>query len=166
MEENKIIQVTEEMKPEIEWFEQASNVKTTDDLVKFIDHLMNDYDHDYGTVVHAVAACAIAAAWVADEKGGGITGFQAGFVMWDFVKHWMYRNNKTGMRIIDFDNMLYPQYENKFDKTISEDTWINLQIEAENKLKEKDKNFVAESVYNHWVSIVEGKVPFGYRVQS
>ena len=164
MEENKIIAVSEEMKPEVEWFKQAGKVKTTEDLVKFIDHVMTDYMHDYGTVVHAVAACAIAAAWVANEKSGGITGFQASFVMWDFIRQWLYTNNKTGMRIIDFDNMLYPQYESSFDKTISEDVWIDLQIEAEKKLKEEDKNFVAESVYNHWVSIVEGKVPFGYKV--
>ena len=131
----------------------------------FMDHVMNDYVHSYGTVCHAVAACGIAAAYAAnkmDGARGGLTGFQASFVMWDFIRQWQYSYNKCGLRIVDYDNMLYPQYEDKFQKTITKDVWESLQREAKKSLENSD--YAAERVVRHWQSIVNGKVPFGYRV--
>jgi len=157
------IEVTEQMRPEKGWFEQAEK-QTLKTLPDFVSHVMSDYSHDYGTVCHAVAACALAAAWAANkEPNGGITGFQAGFVMWDFIKQWSFPYNKTGLRIVDFDNMLYPQYEYKFNKTISKDLWEKLQDEAKNLLAEKG-DFVHPTVSEHWKSIVAGVIPFGYSI--
>jgi len=157
--------INEEMHIEKQWFEEAGK-QTPDTLMGFINHVMNDYIHDYGTLCHAIAACAVAAAWAANEcKGarGGITGFQAGFVMWDFIRHWTHRNNKCGMKLIDYDNMLYPQYEERFDKTIPKDVWELLQKQAAEKLEVKG-GYCADSVASHWRNIVNGHVPFNYRV--
>ncbi len=155
--------ITEEMHLEKEWFDQASK-QTLKTLPDYVNHLMNDYKHDYGTVCHAVAACALAAAWAANnEPNGGITGFQSGFVMWDFIKQWSFPHNKTGLRIVDFDNMLYPQYEYKFNKTISKDLWEKLQDEAKNLLAENG-DCVHPMVLEHWKSIVAGVIPFGYSI--
>lgn len=64
--------ITEEMHIEKEWREQACQ-QTLETLPEFIRHLMNDYQHDYGTVCYAIGACAAAAAWAADcEPGGGL----------------------------------------------------------------------------------------------
>ena len=157
------IAITEEMHLEKEWFEEAKK-QTLETLPKFIDHVMNDYKHDYGTVCHAVSACALAAAWAANSSPeGGITGFQAGFVMFDFIFQWNYPSNKCGLRIVDHDNMLYPQYEYKFAKTIKKDTWEALQKQAKKNIEEYDHP-VHENVLAHWKSIVDGKVPFGYTV--
>ena len=58
---------------------------------------------DYGTVCHAIALSAVATAWAANKTAqGGITGFQAGAVMWEFIKNWSYSSNKTGMRLVDY----------------------------------------------------------------
>lgn len=155
--------VTEEMHPEKEWFQKAKE-QTPDTIMAYINHVMNDYSHDYGTICHAIAACAVAAAWAAnnaDGACGGITGFQSSFVMWDFIRHWMYENNKCGMRLVDYDCMLYPQYRDKFDKTISKDVWEQLQKAASENLKTYN---AASSVMEHWKSIVNGKVPFGYSI--
>ena len=133
----------------------------------FINHVMNDYIHDYGTVCHAISACAIAAAWAANETPGacgGITGFQAGFVMWDFIKQWEFSSNKCGLKILDYDNMLYPQYEGKFDKIISKDVWALLQKQANENLK--DTSYAANEVVAHWQKIACGEVPFGYVVSD
>lgn len=154
----------EEMRLEKEWFKEASK-QTFETLPAFMKHIMDDYEHDYGTVCHAISACAIAAAWAAnrmDGACGGITGFQSGFVMWDFIRQWEYTGNKTSLRIIDWDNMLYPQYEHKFDKTISKSLWGKIQEQAKENLKNTPN--AVESVVEHWQSIVEGKVPFGYKV--
>ena len=61
--------------------------------------------------------------------------------------------------------MLYPQYEYKFDKTISPETWSALQNEASRKLQESS-GFVHPDVVKHWKNIVDGKVPFGYKVKK
>ena len=157
--------VNEEMHPEKEWFADAEK-QTLESLPDFINHVMNDYIHDYGTVVHAVAACAIAAAWAANEADGargGITGFQAGFVMWDFVRQWQFKNNKSGLRILDFDKLLYPQYSERFEKVIDPEQWEKLQEMARIKLEERG---ACDEVREHWASIVDGKVPFGFRVKE
>lgn len=153
--------ITEEDHLEKEWFEQARNM-TMDKLPEFINHILNDYHHDYGTACHAVAACAIAAAWAADNKVG-LTGFQAGFVMWDFIRQWEFTSNKCGLKIVNYDNMLYPQYEEKFDKVIPDYVWEKLQEQAKKELEGIDA-YVSDYVVDHWRSIANGVVPFGYTV--
>ncbi len=43
--------------------------------------------------------------------------------------------NKCGLRLLDMDNLLYPQYEYKFH-SIDSDTWKSVQKEAANKIYE------------------------------
>ncbi len=158
---SKII-ATEEMHLEKEWFAEAKK-QTIETLPNFINHIMNDYEHDYGTICHAVSACALAAAWAADtSENGGITGFQAGFVMWDFIRQWSYTSNETGMRILNYDDMLFPQYADKFEKTIRKDTWTKIQDIAKENLE--TKTTAHPNVIAHWKNIVKGIVPFGYVV--
>lgn len=162
-----------------------------DKLVEFLKDVRDNYNYDYGVAPRAIAQASVATAWYLASVFG-ITGFQAGFVMWDFIRDWQYRNNECGLKIIDYDNMLYPQYEYKFtEKTISKWQWEALQKQAQKELdriqetvesynrnqaegmedfinKEGrdwvETDFCNVRVLNHWKSIVEGKVPFGYRV--
>ena len=153
--------VTEEMHPEKEWFEEARKIDTIDGLSSFIGHILYDYNHDYGTAAHAVSACALAAAHIGC-KSEGLTGFQAGFVMWDFVRQWLMIGNKCGLKMVDYDDFLYPQYGYKYEKTITKDIWRNIQKQAKENLEEnKDAH---EKVREHWQSIVDGIVPFDYKV--
>lgn len=162
--QSKVV-VTEEAHLEKEWFEQAK-VQTLETLREFVYHVMNDYEHDYGTICHAISACAIAAAAAANsEPQGGITGFQASLIMWDFVKQWSYPQNKCGLRILNFDDMLYPQYGNRFDKTISQKGWELVQKEAQRKLEEDRGYSVHPEVEAHWRRIVEGVVPHGFTIK-
>lgn len=146
------------------WFEDAKE-QTIETLPKFMQHVLNDYEHDYGTICHAISACAIAASSAANAtEQGGITGFQAGAVMWSFIRRWNYTGNKTGLKIIDYDDMLYPQYEEKFDKVIDGGMWELLKMEAKELLE--TKSYATDRVKAHWQSIVDGKVPFGYTVKN
>ena len=160
--------VTEDMHIEKEWFVEAKN-QTVETLPKFINHLMNDYCHDYGTMVHAVSACGMAAIHAANNTdSGGITGFQASCVMWNLIRQICKTNNECGLRLIDYDDMLYPQYEDRFEKIISKGTFKCMQKCAKEKLDEEksaDVKFHAHpAVIAHWQSIVDGKVPFGYKL--
>jgi hypothetical protein len=110
-----------------EWLSRAKDM-TIEKLPEFLRELTEDYSHDYGTICHAVSIAAQAAAWsVNHSKQGGITGFQAGAIMWEFIREWMYSSNKTGLKIIDYDEFLFPQYQYEYEKTISSSTWKAIQ---------------------------------------
>lgn len=157
--------ITEEMGVHKQWYEEARNM-TPENLNTFITKLVKDYNHDYGTICHAMAAGAIATMYAMDKTPqGGITGFQASCIMWEFIKQWMYKNNKCGMKLLNYDNMLFPQYHDNFDKTISKQTWESLQKQAKMNLDDTDEN-VHVSVKAHWEDIVAGVVPFGYTVRK
>ena len=167
MSNSEKIIITEEDHPEKEWFEQAKE-QTFETLPAFIDHIMNDYIHDYGTICHAISACALAAAYAGAEDAD-ITGFQAGFVMWDFIKQFMYSENKCGLKIVDYDNMLYPQYEDYFEKRISSSVWGKIQKEAKELLDRHNSDpddICHPRVLKHWEWIAAGIIPFGYMVSE
>lgn len=157
--------ITEEDNLQEEWYKIAKSTTDLTQLTTFIGHLMDDYEHDYGTYVHAVAASALATVHVA---GKGLSGFQAGCVMWQIIRKMLYDNNKTGLKLVDYDEFLYPQYKHHFDKYISQETWSRIQKEAANKLAEAAKNtdYVSPKLIDHWMSIIEGNVPFGYSIEK
>lgn len=112
--------------------------QTFETLPEFFNEMFEG-SFDYGSICCAVAASALAAASAANHhKKAGITGFQAGAVMWEFIQQWNYVSNKCGLRIIDYDNMLYAQYSDNFEKTISKSTFEALQKQAQVSL-DKDK---------------------------
>lgn len=82
--------------------------------------------------------------------------------MWEFIQNWTKKNNKTGLKLIDYDDMLYPQYKHKFEKVISKETWEALQLEATKRLLEE--NHACNEVKEHWKNIIKGIVPFGYKI--
>ena len=156
--------INEEMHVEKEWFKEAKE-QTIETLPQFINHLMNDYRHDYGTICHALSAAALATVYAADKSPqGGITGFQASFIMWDFIRQWMYPHNECGLRLVDYDDMLFPQYQDKFEKIISPDTWNKIQEQARKYVDEND--IVHPNVLAHWKLIINGEIPFGYVVKE
>lgn len=112
----------------------------------------------------AIAQATLATAWYF-ARDFGVTSSQAYFVMWDFIIDWMYTDNKCGLGIVDYDNMLYPQYSDKFEKTILPEIWLSIQEQAEKNLKDSTKH-INPSVIDHWKSITKGIVPFGYSVKE
>ena len=156
-------QITEEMNLHEKWYVDAKE-QTLETLPAFLKEL-SELGHDYGTICHALGAAAVAAASAMNHAPcGGITGFQAWFVMWGFVRGWLKNHNKCGMMLVDYDDMLYPQYDYKFDKTITSGTWTEIQAQAQANLDEN--NGAHPDVIAHWESIVRGKVPFGYKVRD
>lgn len=150
-----------EMRDELR--EKRKNIKSFEDLTAFLKDVEENYGNGYGDAPRAIAQAAVAVAWhLADVYG--ITGFQAGFVMWDFIRDWNYSSNKCGMKITDYDDMLYPQYKDKFEKTIPTDTWHAIREEAKKRLVETD--YAHPNVKAHWESIIAGNIPFGYTVSD
>jgi hypothetical protein len=201
--------------------------QTLETLAGFINDMLGE-SLDYGSICCAVSAAALAAAWATNKAPqGGITGFQAGAIMWEFIQQWNYSSNMCGLRIINYDNMLYAQYEDKFQKIIRKEVFQSLQkeaaklleesrrgkIEYEKDMKQYEKDLAAfvekypnyhnkpkyyerlhsgtsdeweaekkkkesgfefapdkpcyfEGQTEHWQSIVNGVVPFGYEIKE
>lgn len=144
----------------------ATEIKSIEDLPEVCHKILDGYFHTYSTIVDAIGACCIAAAWAANRsEHGGITGFQAGAVMWYFIRNFMFPDNKVGLKITDYDDMLFPQYADKFEKTIPRDIFESLQKAAEDNLA-KDNRYTHPNVIEHWIKITEGEVPFGYKIEE
>ena len=147
-----------------DWYLATKKV-TPDNLAKVIE-ILGKKSHSYESICHACAVAAISGATAMDKtEHGGITGFQASAVMWEFIQHWMYPSNACGLRLLDMDKLLYPQYKDSFEKTISSKTWESVQNEAKRLLDEKDE-YMHPAVQKHLRKIVKGKVPFGFKVKD
>lgn len=140
-----------------QWYEDAKKVSTPEELAAFVRRVTADYSHDYGTICHAIAASAVAAAWACDRSAqGGITGFQAGAIMWEFITHWTHSPGDL-LALRDFDNILYPQYDDKFG-TIPAGFAKQLKKRAAKNLAENKG--AHPDVARRWREVASGKFPF------
>lgn len=159
---SEVTKITEEMGVHKEWKTQAKE-QTVETIGEFVRHLAEDYDHDYGTIVHAITSAMIAVGTAIDRsKQGGITGFQASCIPWPIIREYMGVKGESGARIVNYDDLLYPQHEHKFNQ-ISQDCWDKIQFRAQENLK--DKPDAHPNVRAHWESLVEGKIPFGFTLE-
>lgn len=170
MKELKITATTEQGFKE-QAYEIAKSVNTTNELAEFVKFISNT-PLDYGTAVYAQCAAMLAAQHVMDmSEQGGITGFQAGFIGWEMVKKFMSVGD-CGLSLRDWENMLYPQYEEKFEKTIPRKIFEGLQKKAKEILaktyeEERVNGYSMHSgVRKHMESIANGVVPFGYVIKE
>lgn len=144
------------------WYKRASEV-TPETFGDFINELLHGYDLDYGAKIHAAAACTIAMFNACDDIFG-FSGFQSSASIMQVLYKMNYRCNKTGIRVIDYDEMLYPQYKDKF-RSIPQNTWEALRKRADELIAESE--WIADpSVLHHWMSISSGIVPFGYYISD
>ena len=176
-----------------EWLDK-SRKQTLETLPDFIQNILHECPMTYNFAPHVVGIIASAAAWATNDKVG-LTGFQAGFTLWDIIDGWMHESS-VGRRLIDYDKMLYPQYEDYFtEKTIPKHMWKNLQKEARKEVTEfishkfteeeinamtneqvcraveeyyKSRNHTIDTdgVLAHQIRILLGEVPFGYTVED
>lgn len=159
-----ITKMCNEKKFKVEIDEEARKVRTKKDLKKLLKRLTKE-KLDYGTAVWAVCA-GMKATFNFLNEGINLTGFQVGFVAWDMLFEYMLHGNKTGARVVDYDNLLYPQNGYKFEKVISRETFEAVQKEAVRLLKEVPAERVNPKVKEHWEKIVNGELPFGFELEK
>jgi hypothetical protein len=161
--QHTIKKISEDMNLQSEWYELAKK-QTLASLPAFVSGLANDYEHDFGTIIHAVAASALAASHaVNNSETGDLDPIQGGAVMAEFVKNWL--GLKAPFRVVNYEDFLYPQYAYRHKKKISPQVWEWLQSEAQNQLENKC-TYLEAAYENHWRSILRGEVPFGYKVSK
>jgi len=157
--------------PWTEWYERAEKIKDSEELMNLANDMMwslffsakssnelSSYDHIYDSYAEGAAALLLAAGNLMSDKLG-LTGFQASFAFWRFAQRWLPIDGPAGL--LKLEDMLYPQYKYKFT-AISLDDWNWLQAEAQKRLNEREG--MHADVRAHMTSIVEGHVPFGFKV--
>lgn len=127
--------------------------KTETDLLSYINSLL-EREHDYGTAVYAMSCASVATFYYMSSKLG-VTGFQASMAELDILKRT--RDMKNGFMILDYHNLLYPQYLNEehfpsFNKLLNDNKDM-LKKEAINLLEKNPK--AHPSVLNHWKYLAE-----------
>lgn len=147
---------------------KGENCNSIEDLCALIKEVENNFHVDYETTPKAIGAvCSTIADYLSNKLG--LTGYQYNVVMWTFICSYMYGNIRTGIELVNYDKMLCPDTEEKFNKYISSNTWKNLQKEAQKNLDNyKNNKLVHPSLeyVKHWQSIIDGQVPFGYKVKD
>lgn len=140
--------------------------QTMKTLPKFLKEL-SEGNYDYSTVCYCLTAgmkAVFNALNDAPAMGGGITGFQASYIMWECMVHIFHQNDDVGLKLIDYSEMMYPQYAHKFEKTIDKKTWKALQKKAIKTLDES--KLLHPEVRQHLENIKAGIIPFGYIIKK
>lgn len=136
---------------------EPPKLRNLDGLTDYITSLV-DRPHDYGTCVYAMSLAATAAFnFVASQLG--VTGFQASCADLDIIRRT--RGIKGPFRIVEYDNLLYPQYcdSERFpshrDLLNNKDVREHLRTEAARLLAETEH--ASERVREHWSEIASDK---------
>jgi len=118
------------------------------ELLSLVSKLLNR-EHDYGTCVYAVSVASVAMFDYMARKLG-ITGFQASCAVPDMISR--IRGTKHGFRILNYENLLYPQYANSehfptYDDLIKQNKdWLS----KEAKKLLKGGGITSLNVRKHW----------------
>ena len=137
---------------------EVPRIESLDDLKKFIMEMVQN-GQSYDTAPYAVALASYATfKYMALRLG--ISGFQASWADMQFIKRT--RKMKDGFRIINYSELLYPQYEYKFNLNMDKLIEENIEhlkpraIELLEENKNDDGSYSAhEDVVKHWKRIAE-----------
>lgn len=153
------IKINEESGVHNDWFKEAASI-TVDTIGDFVKKLANNYEHDYGTIVHAMAAAAGATLSALNNcSQGGITGFQASCLMWQILQQEFHIEWPT--KLVRYEHLLFPAYEYEFN-AIPYDIWVWLRDRA--KFLSENEKELDPTVIRHMKEIADGKVPYGFRI--
>jgi hypothetical protein len=131
---------------------KVPTVEDDEELKKYIHDLINQ-EHDYGTCVYAMSMAATAAFnYVASKLG--VTGFQTSCAGMDILRRT--RRLKSGFMILDYENLLFPQYCNSEHFP----GWTELISKNREMLSQKAKELLRNSSNNthpdvkaHWIKL-------------
>ena len=140
------------------WYDEVKTITSKNRLDRFVKKVLCGYEHDYGTYVKAVAVCTKA---FIRYYGSAMTGYQASFLMWELVRHTFNNDDKFGMQLVRFENVLYPQMLFTFEVEFDEEIHEKVIAEAK-KLLEEDKTEkvkASKDVKAHWEKLASGWLP-------
>ena len=123
------------------------------ELTSYIEEVKEKYNTSYNDAVYGPALAAIAAFnYTATQMG--LSAFQADYS--EMLSLEKIRNIKHGFEILNFDNLLYPQYLKDFN--LSAETLIRKNLDELKKAAKEELErspSAAQEVRAHWTYITE-----------
>lgn len=133
---------------------EVPSIYSEKELLDFINKMIV-CGNSYQTAPYSMALSAYAVFNYVAQKLQ-VTEYQAEFADLEFIKRT--RGMEDGFVIIDYENLLYPQYKDEFNKysfnNLLKRNLPHLKERAKELLK-KDSGFAHENVIKHWKMIVE-----------
>lgn len=126
--------------------------ESEEELLDFI-RTVSEEGGDYGKAVYVMSHVATAAFYYASHLVES-SGFQSSCAELDFLQRT--RGYKHGFRVIDFENLLYPQYERKVPGywDLIAERREELGEAAASLLADKEGGMVSDGVKKHWKLLV------------
>ena len=146
-----------------ELYEKVKKVKTPDDFKKFYIEMSKTITEENSEDM--IAAIILAAAQMAVGDFPKLVGAKAkaGAIMWNFIRHWMPEFAFSPLRILIYEDLLYPQFEKNF-RTI--DDSINVWIVDQAKRLLESQKASSPALKAHWQSIVDGTLPYHLELEK
>ena len=169
--------ICEEMRLQDGWYQKAMELTSTGEAQAFMEGLLTDYGHDYGTACHAVTAALLATAKVMVQclpelrpihAPSAPSAMQQELQAKTMIAHiftQLFLNNGP-IRILQHHFMLFPENASRFEKIVDEETLKYLKNTAELLLisNHERKTEAPKEVTDHWAAIQQGELPWGYEV--
>lgn len=151
--------ITIQDREEESWYKQA-RTQTLDTLPIFINHLLNDYSHDQQTIVEAIVAGTMATISAMNaHPEGGLVQSQTQALLGIFIRRWARIEGPA--KIMSWAGLLDPRNEAQVmgvPKSVAD--WLrDLAVKALEKVQD-------ETHRDHLKILVEGKMPWGLKVQQ
>ncbi len=134
---------------------RESKVPTFDTEIELMNYIksLETQEHDYGTCVYAMSMAATAAFNYMARKLG-VTGFQAGCADLDILRRT--RNLESGFKILNYENVFYPQccnseyFPSHTDIINSNKIWAAKEAKKKIAAIKNDSGGAHPDVLNHW----------------
>lgn len=166
--EDERVSIDEGDRIHLEWYKEAKE-QTPYTYMEFLWRLCFNYEHDYGTIVHAMVCAMLGAANAIDKcPSGGITGAQAEVAMWLFLHKFGVFHEDSPLLIIDLTDLQYPPGPRKMN-TISWEImdWLRLTINKNlNELGDNCESSLHPAVLAWWKKLSVGIVPEGLSIRD
>lgn len=137
----------------------SRKISSKEDLISMINQV-EEYYPDYGASCHVVAALMLAAGRYSSYRYD-VTNFMAGCVIWEVIERFgVFGKGKKA--IINWANMLYPQYDYTMPRSIDRKTfeWVVALS------KKEDLTRGTDAVINRIKCLQQGNVPEGFYIRK
>jgi hypothetical protein len=151
------------------WFDRAQHMRSAVELADFVSDLAERPDHSMESIVHAAAAVAVAASAVvlrspSAEKLGAYHSVMAHNLMaWRYIEEFGGFDDGP-KRMLQYQQLLYPRFADKFGKKIDRATMDWLIAKAKEILE--SGRTLHSSVRFHLEGISCGIPPFGFEIEE
>lgn len=140
-------------------YEGREKIKTIGQFEQLLEDVKKD-SNDYGAIIEACATMMNASF---NLLSPGLTGFQAGCLMWMMIIQYGSYGEGSNLQLINWNDLIYPQYADKFN-SIDKDTWEQVQKYATDELEKWSGG--SEEVKAHIITVAQGKLPFGLKIRE